>query len=284
MKKLSSLAALFIAAFVFMGCTQPEYQNVVEYGEVKLNIETLELAMTPFTRASTPTDAGLTKLHIAFFDANNTQVELINQTNETENFGQYSTTLAVGTYTIVVVGSVKDVEPTITPSLVSFSTKVRSDIFYKTASVTITSNATKTVDISLERAITSLVLKVTDDFPENFKKFTFSLTKGNTQSFNPATGFAAEDASANVNIGTDKISDGTCYVNFFLTKASDTINELVITAVDGSNNTLATHTLSNVTFKRNYKTTATGVFFHATTEGTITVNTAWGGDDIVTEW
>ena len=190
-------------------------------------------------------------------------------------FGAFSTSLNVGSYTMVVIGYGGTSEITLTsPTSASYASKAL-DTFVHTQTVNV--NNTSDIDLSatLSRVVTRLKLQTTDAMPEIVKKVSISISAGGL-SFNPTTGLAT------VNTGfTNEITPSSGYGSttsfstyYFLATDEQTMN-VTINVLDADDNVLFTKQVSNVPMKRNRTTTLSGKLFGADATATFTVDADW---------
>ena len=111
-----------------------------------------------------------------------------------ETFGQFSTRLGVGGYTMVVIANGGSNAVVLTsPTEATYGENRVLDTFANTQTVTVSSSAAVSVSATLERVVTALVVQSTDIRPAEVThmRLTFS---GGGKGFNPTTGLALSDA------------------------------------------------------------------------------------------
>ena len=222
---------------------------------------------------------------LAFYDAEGTEVYKTTQIEDDgtyTTFGQFTANLQVGTYTMVAVGYpyTEGDEFTLTsPTEAAFTSERPRETFCKTQSVTVTSTTPLDLTVTLNRIVSALSIESTDTRPAGIAKIRTTYAKGG-KSFNPTTGLALTDAGfAQTNTPSAAVGSTIKVASFpFLTSADDeeeTMN-ITIEVLDADDNVLFTHTVANVPFKRNRKTTLRGAIFTASASSAgFQLETSW---------
>lgn len=236
------------------------------------------------TRATPVGDySGIKALTLVFFKPDGTQQYKCTHIKEDPTtfttFGEFSTSLPLGSYTMVVMGYNQSQELTLTSSTVaSFGAARVNDTFHATQSVSITSTTPVNLTATLQRIVTALAVQSTDNRPAGVTHIRFTLSGGG-MSFNPTTGFAS------TNTGFVDLIDFTGSVGstvkpgdyFFLDTNEQTMDVTVETLDAADGNVLFSKTFTDVPFKRNRITTLTGAIFTDGTAnaGSFQVNGSW---------
>ena len=211
-------------------------------------------------------------LTLAFFKQDGTEVYKCTHIKEDPNatyttFGEFSTSLPLGSYTMVVIGYNRAQEMTLTSATVaSISTGSLCETYTDTQEVSINNTTPVNLTATLQRIVTALAVRSTDNRPEGVTHLRITYSAG-SRSFNPTTGFASDN-----NGFTDLITFGsavgaTTYSGSFLFLATDeqTMNVTIETLDAADGNVLFSKTVTNVPLKRNRITTLQGPLF---TDGT----------------
>jgi len=237
------------------------------------------------TRATPVGDySGIKALTLVFFKPDGTQQYKCTHIKEDPTtfttFGEFSTSLPLGSYTMVVMGYKQDQELTLTSSTVaSFGAARVNDTFHATQSVSITSTTPVNLTATLQRIVTALAVQSTDNRPAGVTHIRFTLT-GGSMSFNPTTGFASTNTGFVDLIDFGTSSEGkTVYSGdyFFLGTDEQTMDVTIETLDAADGNVLFSKTFTDVPFKRNRQTTLTGAIFTDGTAnaGSFQVNATW---------
>lgn len=198
-------------------------------------------------------------------------------------FGEFSTPLSIGSYTMVVLGYGSDSEITLTsPTAAAYTSDKGRETFVATQTVNVTSTADLNLTAELSRVVTRLRVRSTDDMPTNVAKVTIQVSAGGI-SFNPTTGLATVNTGLTNEIAATSGFGRTASFNtyFFLASDEQTVN-VTITVFDASDNVLFSKALTSVPMKRNRCTEVTGKLFSSSaTASAFTVTTDWLTDHVV---
>ena len=292
--------SILIAGMILLAasCSNDECGNFVEnnggYTPVTVSVSGFSVEQGDFPGATGGTTRatsvgsynGVQKLTLAFYKSDGSEQYKVTHTKgsmpEGDTFGEFSTTLPLGSYTMVVLGYklYDDDELTLTsPTLAEYTVNAPRETFAATQVLNVTSTAALNLTATLDRIIACLQVISTDGRTENANKVRMTFAAGGKQ-FSPTTGLATANTgsvstvSNNFAVGTSSTSTG--YV--FLTSDTQTM-DVTIETLDAQGNTIYTKTVNNVPFKRNRKTKLTGAIYSASAAaGSFLVNTEWLAD------
>lgn len=296
MKKVLFLTAILLST---VACSNDSELTVVEnnadqgYAPVTVRVSDFSI-----TTEEMPSGGGTTRaaadpatyfstgsITLAFYNADGTEVYKTTQIEGDgtyTTFGEFTANLQVGTYTMVAVGypyTVGDAFTLTSPTAAAFTSERPRETFCATQSVTVTSASPLDLSITLNRISSWLCIQSTDNRPAGIASIRTTYAKGG-KSFNPSTGLATTDAGF-VQTNTPSAAVGsTIKVSSypFLTSADDAEEEIDITieVLDDNNAVLFSHTVEDVPFKRNRKTTLQGALFTAgASSAAFQLETAW---------
>lgn len=294
MKKLFVSAAILLST---VACSNDsELTTLVENNEgyapvtvhvSNFSITTEEMSSPESTRRAAVDPANYSPVEamtLAFYDAEGTEVYKTTQLKSAtpSGFGTFTANLQVGTYTMVALGYAytDGDEFTLTsPTVAAFTTERPREMFSKVQSVTVTSASPLDLSVTLNRICSRLTIKSTDNRPAGIGSIRTTYAKGD-KAFNPTTGLALSDAGFTLTNTPSATVGSTITVSSypFLTSADDAEEEIDITieVLDNNNAVLFTHTIENVPFKRNRKTTLQGNLFTAgTSSAAFQLETSW---------
>ena len=286
-------------ALVVAGCTSESVNEVMNNNEQQdvlvpvtvsvggFSVSQEELPTVARTRAtSAPADySGVKALTLAFYKADGTtqaycttQLKADDSTYDT--FGQFSLSLPVGNYKMIVLGygSEKAVKFNSMTDVVFDEEKARETFAY-TQDVVIGNSAAVDLSATLSRIMSRLCVYSSDERTAEVAKLRVSVSKGG-QGFNPITGLATSDAGFNVLIepNTPAGEVSKSMMHFFLIADEETM-DVTIETLDASDNVLFSQVVKDVPFKRNYGTVLTGKMYtvEGSASGTFQVETDWDG-------
>lgn len=231
--------------------------------------------------------SGVAVIDLAFYNGTtevlkNTQMRSDASTYTT--FGEFSCSLPIGTYTMVVVGrgyTDGDVFTLTSPTTAAYTSERARETFCTTQTVNVTA-AGAAVEATLSRVMSKLAIRSTDAATTAVARMRTTYAAG-SKSFNPTTGLATDNNGFSLTNSIHAAEDGTLAVQSYLFLASDEQNiDVTIEALDASDNVLFTKTVANVPFKRNRCTILRGAIFTASSSSaSFQVETAWLDDEII---
>lgn len=228
----------------------------------------------------------LKAITLAFYAADGSEVSKTTQERGSgEGFGDFSLTLPLGSYTMVVIG--RDVGNDDVFSLTSAeeagytSERVR-ETFCAMENVSITSSAAVDLSVTLSRIVAQLSIQSTDGRPAGASKIRTTYSAGGKM-FSPSTGLAIEDAGFSV-VNTPKTDVGAAIgvKNFAFLASDEEVMDIRLEVLDDGDNVLITKVIEDISLARNRKTTLSGALF-TPTDVTISVRveTDWLTDEMI---
>ena len=227
--------------------------------------------------------SGVKSLTLAFYASNGTEAYKVTQLKgsleEGETFGEFSLSLPMGSYTMVVLGYVlyDDDELTLTsPTQAEYTVGAPRETFAATQQVSVTSTTALNLTATLDRIVTCLQVISTDGRTANVSKVRMTFSAGGKQ-FSPTTGLATVNTGSVSTVGNSatvgSTSTSTGYV--FLATDEQTM-DVTIETLDADGNTIYSKTVENVPFKRNRVTKLTGkMYTNSSVSGAFQLETAW---------
>ena len=291
--------SILIAGMILLAasCSNDECGNFVEnnggYTPVTVSVSGFSVEQGDFpgtggmTRATAVGDyTGVKFLTLAFYASNGTEVYKHTQEKgnleQGETFGEFSTPLPIGSYTMVVLGYVLYDDDALTltsPTQAEWTVNAPRETFAATQEVNVTNTTALNLSATLDRIVAQLKVISTDNRTANVEKIRMTFAAGGKQ-FSPTTGLATVNTgsvstvSAGVAVGERSGSIG--YV--FLATDEQTM-DVTIETLDAQGNTIFSKTVENVPFQRNRKTKLTGAIYSASAAaGSFEVNTDWLAD------
>ena len=209
-----------------------------------------------------------TRLDIAIIPVNSSRkIQYIHQADATKDgFGSATLRLPIGKYKMVAIASKVEGEVNIVSAeKVTFpEDKKLDDMAYVCKDIEVKSGS-NTFNCQLERAISLLKFKSTDNLPVGFSKIEASLVGNVSRVFNPTTGYGVVDAGGNTHNRSWSLADaksGTVglYIYVFLASEKETIQaDLKIYNTD--NEVAKALHFDQVILQQNHVTTYTGPLF-----------------------
>lgn len=237
------------------------------------------------TRAAVGDYDGVQKLTLAFYKSDGTEQLKVTHTKgsmpEGDTFGEFSTTLSIGSYTMVVLGYVlyDDDELTITsPTQAEWTVNAPRETFAATQEVNVTSTTALNLSATLDRIVAQLKVISTDKRTANVEKVRMTFAAGGKQ-FSPTTGLATVNTGS-VSTVSAGVAVGECSgsIGYVFLATDEQTMDVTIETLDADGNTIFSRTVNNVPFKRNRITKLTGSIYPtaaSTTAGSFQVSAEW---------
>ena len=199
-----------------------------------------------------------------------------------ETFGEFSTTLPLGSYKMVVIARSYiegDVFTLTSPTEAAYTGTSRETFAY-TQEVNITNGDAVNLSATLNRIVAALQVNSSDGRTAEATNVRMTLSAGG-KSFNPTTGLAIVNTgfaiTASISSAVGAVTKSGIY--FFLASDEQTMN-VTIETLDGEGNTIFSKTIQDVPFKRNRYTILTGAMYtnEAASTSSFKLETGWLAD------
>lgn len=282
----SSLSLLYSCTSLTIDEPSTEQQQS-DLCEVTINLSGLDFIIetndTPASRA-TAADAGVAGITLTAYNSEGRVAFTITQAATDEGFGTITTKIPVGTYTFVAVAhDASDATTTITSALeATYSGTMGFGVYSASQQVVVSGNASQSVQMDMGKRITSSFgVKITDPTPSEVESIQIivspSAVKPTAYSFNPATGFAADNwryerIVSKTALNRTTFTNSIIQDHVLLTSAEEQL-DVQINALDADNNVLYSRSKEGVTFRKATRTIATGTFFSASSTGSFIFDT-----------
>lgn len=253
---------------------------------VRLSGFTIEQDEIPTRATAVGSYSGVKTLILAFYKTSDgsevykhTQIRTDATTFTT--FGEFSTTLPVGDYTMVVIGHGGNNTLTLTsPTEATYGTYLVQDTFLATQAVTVSNGSAQNLSATLNRITSALAVQSTDTRPAEVTHMRFTYGAGG-KGFSPATGLASTNTGF-VNLVNHTGSAGTTTYTggmLFLISDSQTM-DVTIETLDANSQVVFTKTITDVPLKRNRVTKLTGAVYSNTSvsASSFQINETWLDD------
>ena len=283
---------LFFAAFVLLvaaSCTNntisvEDNQNLVP---VRVHVEGFSVSqeMFPGTRAGQDISeyTGVKTITVAFYTSEGTEQSKTTQLRASlpagDTFGDFSLSLPMGNYTMVVLASGSDYAMTLTsPTQAGFDAQEEHvrETFAATQAVNVSSNEAVNINATLSRIISKVMVVSTDNRTADVANIRTTFSAGGT-GFNPTTGFATTNTGfSNTVRGSVVANSPSSATNYLFLATDEQMVNVTIETLDADGAVLFSKTVNNVPLRRNRVTTLTGAMFTNTgIAGAFQVNTDW---------
>ena len=272
---------------ILAACSNDSYNKEVESSSasapVTVRVDGFSISQEDFPSTTRATAVGsyngIQKLTLAFYASNGTEVYKATQSKNEADFGEFSTFLPIGSYTMVVLGYVlyDDDELTLTsPTQAEYTGGCIRETFAATQAVNITNTNAVNLTATLNRIIACLQVLSTDGRTANVNKVRMTFAAGGKR-FSPTSGLATVNTGSVSTVGNSATVGTTSTSKGYVFLASDEqIMDVTIEALDAESAVLFSKTVNKVPFKRNRVTKLTGAIYAADANASgFQVNTTW---------
>ena len=197
--------SLSLAAIALLASCSVKEDRINCSAPVTVSVSGFNVSQEPFSKASDiATYSGVKHITLAFYSAGGTEVYKHTQSKESmptgETFGEFTTSLQLGNYTMVVIANGGSNIPSLTgPTYASYGENVVGDTFATSQAVNINSLDAVNIDATLDRIVAFLAVNSTDGRINEAQKIRITTTTG-SRSFNPTTGLATVNTGITANI------------------------------------------------------------------------------------
>jgi len=269
----------------------PEVPDTVTLVPVHVHVSDFSQTQEDFpeTRTtSTPNSYSGVKAMILAFYSGDTEVYKTTQfkgsMGETETFGEFTLSLPIGKYTMIVLGYgyFDGDELTLTsPTQAAYSSDRPRETFSATQTVNITTTEAVEVSATLSRIVSKLQIVSTDGRTDDAANIRITFSAGG-KAFNPTTGLATVNTGFNntLSIGAKVGNTSNSAAYLFLETDEQTMN-VTIETLDAQGNTIKSSAVNNVSFKRNRVTKLLGRLYTGGVSSSFRLATDWLDDTVI---
>ncbi|MBP5798817.1 MAG: FimB/Mfa2 family fimbrial subunit [Prevotella sp.] len=288
MKKLKVLCAAMV--LVASGCESEKKECVTEDVTAPVTVSvsgfSVEQGDIAETRATTVGEYNnLKALTLAFYKSDGSPqfkaTQYKNDASTYDTFGEFSTSLPIGHYTMVVLGcsSENAAGNILLTGLTSagYDDYVR-ETFSASQAVTVSNSSAQNLSITLNRIMAKVKVVSTDGRTADVHaiRTTFS---GGSKVFDPTSGLATDNHGiVNTVVTNAPIGNTTVIGNGVFLLSDEQTMDVTVETLDADEHVLFSKTLSNVPLKRNRETTLTGAMYAVPVDasaGSFLVNSDW---------
>ena len=271
MKNLSIIASICI---VFANCNkineiESEYKQSETLVPVAVRVNDFSITKEDMgnpgmTRATTTVAKyeGIKAITLVFYKGTTevykcTQVRGDSETYTT--FGEFSTSLSMGDYTMIVIANGGSNVPTLTSATsASYGENSVGDTFVATQEVSIHNTSAVNINTTLNRINAMLAIISNDGRTAEATKVRITTSTGG-KSFNPTTGFATVNSGFTATLTPSASVGNTISTGIFMFLAEDEQNtNVTIETLDDDNHVLFSKTIQDVSMQRNCMTQLKG--------------------------
>lgn len=269
MFKQITLSIAAVALLASCSVVKEDRQQCLVPVNVHVNNFSVSQSDFPDTKATPVADYdGLKAITLAFYASDGTEAykhTQIKSDNATySSFGEFSTSLDMDSYTMVVLGYgyfEGDVLTLSSPTSAAYTSDHVRETFASTQAVNISTNTAVNLSATLDRIVTKLMVVSSDLRTANAASVRMTFSAGG-KSFNPTTGLATVNTGfANTVQGSGTTGNTVTSSSYLFLATDEQAIDVTIETLDAEGDTLFSTTVGDVPLKRNRVTTLTGSMF-----------------------
>ena len=279
-KSIVTALSLLMACFLFFGCHK---KDETRYANVNVHVNDFNISQGEFpdSKSGIIDYAGVKAVTLAFYDEDDTEVYKSTQLRDDEStyttFGNFSVSLPMGSYTMVVIGREhfeNDVFELTSPTSAGYTNKVR-ETFVASQTVNIENTEDLALSATLSRVVSKVTVVSTDGKTENAHNVTMTFPAGG-KGVNPTTGLALTNTgfTNTLGISADVGESSTSNSYLFLATDEQTMT-ITLNVLDADGNSISQKVVPNVPLRRNRITTLTGSLYSTDATSDFQIETDW---------
>ena len=282
-----AVAGVLIAfglVLLLTACHKEESTTTGGTAAVKVTFNDFSITTEDFpTKDAVAAYTGVKAMTLAFFDAqgnavyNTTQLRADNTSYTT--FGEFSTELPMGSYTMVALGYGSEVPITLNGATEAVYTADRvRETFVVSQTVNVTSTNAMTINAAMDRVVSKVIVRSTDNRPSDVDSIRVTFSAGG-KGVNPQTGLATTNTGLiNTIAPTTAVGAPVSTINYLFLGTDQQSMNITVDALKADGTAVYHKVADAVPLQRNKVTVLRGQMFTAGANGGFTVNTSWIGD------
>lgn len=278
---MACAVALTMTAAVFTSCSS---DKVTVLGSLPEEGKTVTFALDgdwqgedeTFTTRAAVAESSMTDVWV-FDYMGGVLKQQVHQTSFDADFGAPTISLDYGEHTLYFVTSCGETPTLNTTNHTLAFTKVK-DTFWKSVAVNVTSGTAANQAITMDRVVTKLIIKPTDQVPATINAISIVLgTWYNTMDYLTGLPMSADTNYDRTLTVPDsyKGTTGTFSVNITSFCGADYTTSVAVTAKDGENATIGYASIASASLKRNRASRYTGTLFGNSNGLTMNIDDTW---------
>ena len=278
------ILALLAIATLATSCHKENTNEPIGRAKVTVSVNDFSITTEDFpTKDAVASYTGVKAMTLAFFDAqgneiyNTTQLRADNTTYTT--FGEFSTELPLGSYTMIALGYGSEQPMTVNSATSATYTADRvRETFVASQAVNVTSTNPLSLSAELSRVVSKVIVRSTDNRPVGVDSVRVTFAAGG-RGVNPQTGLSTTNNGLSncVAISTAVGAESSTISYLFLASDQQTMN-LTVETIKPNGTVYSTRTVADVPLQRNKITVVQGPMYSTASGASFTVSTSWIGD------
>ena len=292
MKKMFLMAGMILLAAACSNESENQViNNLADEAQVRVQVKGFDVSQEDFPMTRTdPQDVsdydGVKAVTLAFYSGEETEVYKVTQLRSDattySTFGEFSLSLPLGSYTMVVLGYALYDDDALTltsPSEAEVTMGGVRETFAATQAVNITSTNSVNLSATLSRIVAQLKVNSTDNRTDDVSKVRMTFSAGGKR-FSPTSGLATlnNGFSSTVSIST-AVGVRSGSIGYLFLATDEQTMDVTIETLNADGDAIFTKVVKNVPFKRNRKTKLSGAIYTVAAASTsFTLDTDWIAD------
>lgn len=280
-----AIVIALVVVVLLVGCHKENTSEATLSAKVTVTVNDFTISQEEFpeTKDTPASYTGVKAMTLAFFDANGTEVynttQLRADNTTYTTFGEFSTELPMGSYTMIALGYGSEVPMTVTSATSATYTADRvRETFVVSQAVNVTSTNPLTLNAELSRVVSKVIVRSTDTRTAGVDSVRVTFAAGG-KGVNPQTGLASSNNGLSncVAISSAVGAESSTISYLFLASDQQTMN-LTVETIKPNGTVYSTRTVADVPLQRNKITVVQGPMYSTASGASFTLSTAYLGD------
>lgn len=280
-----AIVIALVVVVLLVGCHKENTSEATLSAKVTVTVNDFTISQEEFpeTKDTPASYTGVKAMTLAFFDANGTEVynttQLRADNTTYTTFGEFSTELPMGSYTMIALGYGSEVPMTVTSATSATYTADRvRETFVASQAVNVTSTNPLTLNAELSRVVSKVIVRSTDTRTAGVDSVRVTFAAGG-KGVNPQTGLASSNNGLSncVAISSAVGAESSTISYLFLASDQQTMN-LTVETIKPNGTVYSTRTVADVPLQRNKITVVQGPMYSTASGASFTLSTAYLGD------
>lgn len=280
-----AIVIALVVVVLLVGCHKENTSEATLSAKVTVTVNDFTISQEEFpeTKDTPASYSGVKAMTLAFFDAqgneiyNTTQLRADNTTYTT--FGEFSTELPMGSYTMIALGYGSEQPMTLNGATSATYTADRvRETFVASQTVNVASTNPLNLNAELSRVVSKVIVRSTDTRTAGVDSVRVTFAAGG-KGVNPQTGLASSNNGLSNCVAISSAVGAASSTISYLFLASDqqTMN-LTVETIKPNGTVYSTRVIEDVPLQRNKITILSGPMYSTASGASFTVSTAYLGD------
>ena len=280
-----AIVIALVVVVLLVGCHKENTSEATLSAKVTVTVNDFTISQEEFpeTKDTPASYSGVKAMTLAFFDAqgneiyNTTQLRADNTTYTT--FGEFSTELPMGSYTMIALGYGSEQPMTLNGATSATYTADRvRETFVASQTVNVASTNPLNLNAELSRVVSKVIVRSTDTRTAGVDSVRVTFAAGG-KGVNPQTGLSTTNTGlVNTVAPTTAVGAPVSTINYLFLNSDQQSMSITVDALKADGTAVYHKVADAVPLQRNKITVVQGQMFTAGANGGFTVNTSWIGD------